>query len=77
MIHASLQKTTMPTTPNSQNPPLKVAIRHDLTIELHNDNFSISRKLTIDEALGLIGMLNYVVREHVSRSQSPSQGAKS
>lgn len=43
--------------------PVKVAVHHDLTIELHGANFSTSTKLTPDEALGLISMLAYVVRE--------------
>lgn len=75
MIHTSPRNTAMSNTPNSQNLPLKVAIRHDLAIELHNDNFSIVRKLTIDEALGLIGMLNYVTREHVHLNEQRAKMA--
>lgn len=59
------------------NPPLKISIRHDLSIELHNDNFSIVRKLTVDEALGLIGMLSYVIREQVYKVESPSKAVPS
>ena len=77
MIHTSPQTTTMLNTPNLQRSPLKVAIRHDLSIELHSDDFSIVRKLTIDEAMGLIGMLNYVTREHIYKSQALAQGVKS
>lgn len=43
--------------------PVKVAIHHDLSIELHGEQFSVKTKLTTDEALGLIGMLSYVLRE--------------
>lgn len=56
----------------SQKPPVKVAVHHDLSIELHGENFSVRRALTLDEALGLIGMLSYVLRERVYTS--PSEG---
>lgn len=77
MIHTSLQTIAMPNTSNPQNSPVQVAIRHNLSIELHGDNFSIVKKLTIDEALGLIGMLTYVTREHLYKSQTPAQAVKS
>ena len=63
--------------PPAQKSPVEIAIHHDLSIELHGDHFSVSRKLTIDEALGLIGMLSYVTREHVYKSQTPAQVVKS
>lgn len=43
--------------------PVNVSIHHDLTIEMHGDNFSVSAKLTPDEALGLITKLSYVLGE--------------
>jgi hypothetical protein len=51
--------------------PVKVSIHHDLSIELHGDNFSVKRVLSVDEALGLIGMLSYVVREQLYKQPSP------
>lgn len=43
--------------------PTKVAVHHDLTIELHGTDFSAHTRLSVGEALGLISMLTYVVRE--------------
>lgn len=55
--------------PQSTNAPTaKVAVHHDLSIELHGENFSLIRKLTIDEALGLIGLLSFVVREQAYKA---------
>lgn len=48
--------------------PVKVAIHRDLTLELHGANFTASTKLSVDDALGLVSMLAYVVREHTSRT---------
>ena len=66
----------MPNTSSPQNSPLQVAVRHDLSIELHNDHLSVSKKLTVDEALGLIGLLNYTVREHIYKVQLQPDGVK-
>lgn len=51
--------------------PVKTAIHHDLSIELHGEQFSVKTKLTADEALGLIGMLSYVLREHLYVAGAP------
>ena len=48
--------------------PVKVSLHHDLTLEIHGEHFTTSTKLTVDDALGLIGILSYVVREHTSRT---------
>lgn len=50
--------------------PVRVAIRHDLSIELHGEHFSVSTKLTAGEALGMISMLGYVVREHLAQPRT-------
>ena len=46
--------------------PVQVALRHDLTLELHGAKFSVGTKLSVDQALGLINLLAYVVREQVA-----------
>lgn len=46
--------------------PVAVAVHHDLTIEIHGKDFSTSTKLSPDDALGLITMLSYVVREQLA-----------
>lgn len=43
--------------------PQQIAVRHDLSIELHGKNFSVTKKLTTGEALGLISTLAYLLRE--------------
>jgi hypothetical protein len=48
--------------------PAKVAIHHDLTLEIHGEHFSTSTRLTVDDAMGLIMMLGYIVREHAART---------
>ena len=47
--------------------PVKVAIHHDLTLEIHGEHFTTSTRLTVDDAMGLIGMLSYAVREELAR----------
>lgn len=47
----------------SKRKHVNASIRHDLTIELYGDDFSVSKKLTPDEALGLIAKLSYVLGE--------------
>jgi hypothetical protein len=42
---------------------VQLAVRHDLSIELHGKNFSATKKLTTGEALGLISTLAYLLRE--------------
>jgi hypothetical protein len=46
--------------------PVRVAIQHDLSLELHGEHFSVKTKLTPEEALGLISMLGFFVRENLS-----------
>lgn len=48
--------------------PVKVAIHHDLRVEIHGNNFTTSTKLSVEDALGLIAMLGYLVREHTCRT---------
>ena len=48
--------------------PVKVALHHDLTLEIHGEHFTTSTKLTVDDAMGLIMMLGYIVREHAART---------
>jgi hypothetical protein len=50
---------------NYRDKPVKVAVHHDLTIELHGDHFSASTKLSPGDALGLITMLSYAMRDHL------------
>lgn len=45
--------------------PVKVAIHHDLTIELHGEHFTASYQLSPGEALALMSMLSYALREHL------------
>lgn len=47
--------------------PVNVALHHDLTLEIHGEHFSTSTKLSVDDAMGLISMLSYAVREHLVR----------
>jgi len=58
--------------------PVRVAVRHDLSLELHGEHFSVSAKLSADDALGIIGMLTYVLREQLasSRKLQPAEAAK-
>lgn len=53
--------------PTSQKPPkpVTVAVHHNLTLELHGEGFSTSTKLTPGEALGLISMLSYLLRDQL------------
>lgn len=56
-----------PTKHDYSRRPVKVALHHDLTLELHGEHFSASTQLTLDDALGMISMLGYVLREHQAR----------
>lgn len=47
--------------------PVNVALHHDLTLEIHGEHFSTSTKLSVDDAMGLISMLSYAVREHLAQ----------
>lgn len=47
--------------------PIDVGLHHDLTIELHGEDFSASTKLSVEDAMGLISMLSYAVREQLAR----------
>ena len=46
--------------------PVAVAVHHDLKLEIHGKDFTASTKLSVDDALGLITMLSYVVREQLA-----------
>lgn len=54
-----------------QKKPVRVEVNHDLSIELHGPAFSATTQLTVDEALGIIAMLNYVVREKLHNASRP------
>jgi hypothetical protein len=43
--------------------PVQVAVRQDLSIEIHGANFSATADLSPGDALGLISMLAYSLRE--------------
>jgi hypothetical protein len=45
--------------------PVQAAIRHDLTLELHGERFSARAKLTPGQALGLMSVLAYLLREEL------------
>ena len=45
--------------------PVRVAVHRDLSLELHGERFSVSTKLTADDALGIISVLTYVLREQL------------
>ncbi|MBA4256936.1 MAG: hypothetical protein C0445_13785 [Polaromonas sp.] len=45
--------------------PLRVAVYHDLTIELRGPNSVTKTQLTPDAVCGLIGLLNFVLRDHL------------
>lgn len=47
--------------------PVKVSLHHDLTLEIHGEHFTASTRLTVDDAMGLIGILSYAVREQLAR----------
>lgn len=58
--------------------PVRVAVHRDLSLELHGERFSVSAKLTADDALGIIAMLTYVLRERLasSHNRQPAEAAK-
>ncbi len=45
--------------------PVRIAVHHDLTVQLHGARFTAAAKLSPDEALGLIMLLSHAVREHL------------
>jgi hypothetical protein len=47
--------------PGDKSVNLKVC--RNLSIELHGEMFSVTKRLTVDEAFGVIAMLNYALRE--------------
>ena len=55
---------------NYEKKPVHFAIGPGLTIELHGEHFNISTKLTPDEALGLVMMLAYHLREQLPRERT-------
>lgn len=44
---------------------IKVSIHPDLTLELHGENFSIKRPLSVADALGCISLLGWQVQQNV------------
>lgn len=73
MICSSSERPLMTNHQHTSQKPVEVAVRHDLSIELYGDGFSVKRKLTIDEALGLMGLLSYVVREHAYKASKAAE----
>jgi hypothetical protein len=57
-----------------QHRPVQVALHRDLTLEVHGEDFSVSTKLSVDDALGLITILGYAVRERLF-THPPKGGA--
>lgn len=51
--------------------PVRVSVHRDLTLEVHGRNFSTSTNLSIDDALGIISLLTFVVSETL---QAQSRG---
>lgn len=49
--------------------PVQVAVRQDLSIEMHGAHFSATAALTPADALNLITMLAYSLRERGFRSE--------
>ena len=56
------------------NPP--ITFDRDLTLKLHIGDTVVSQKLTIDQALGVIGILNFLVRDLVHAQIKPDEGSK-
>lgn len=52
--------------PKYADKPVHIAVHHDLTLQLHGSHFNASVRLSADEALGLLNILAYVVREHLA-----------
>lgn len=77
MIRSLPKAIQMKTPIPAKKTTAKVSVHHDLSIELHGENFSIRRELTIDEALGLVGMLTYVIREQSYKCSAQFVGVAS
>ena len=43
--------------------PVQVKLHHDLTLEMHGEHFKAACALDVDDALALIGMLSYLLRD--------------
>lgn len=74
--------TTRPTAPDPgkhdyRRRPVKVALHHNLTLEIHGEHFTTSTKLSVDDAMGLISMLSYAVREHLVVQPASDHGSAS
>ena len=52
--------------------PVRVAIHRNMTLELHGEHFSVSTKLTADDALGIINMMAYVLKEKLHNDARPA-----
>lgn len=63
ILHQKPPGATPPVRPGG--PAVNVAVRHDLTLELYGDGFSVKTQLTPDAVCGLIGLLNFVLRDHL------------
>ncbi|MDI3511593.1 MAG: hypothetical protein PWQ61_2358 [Betaproteobacteria bacterium] len=69
--------TVLPFAPTTHVPPefksgeVRFAVHKDRTLEISGENFSASKQLSIDEAVGLAMLLLFVVREdtyYISRA---------
>ncbi|MBP7485665.1 MAG: hypothetical protein KA781_10195 [Aquabacterium sp.] len=58
----------MNTKPTQHHPQPAVTVSRDLVLKLQVGDTEVSRKLSVDEAMGLIGILNFVVRECVHQA---------
>ena len=43
--------------------PVQLKLHHDLTLEMHGEHFKTACALDADDALALIGMLSYLLRD--------------
>lgn len=67
VLHQSPPGTTP--LPPPGGPAVNIAVRHDLTLELYGHGFSVKTQLTPDAVCGLIGLLNFVLRDHLHAKQ--------
>lgn len=67
ILHQAPPGATPPVPPSGR--AVNVAVRHDLTLELYGHGFSVKTQLTPDAVCGLIGLLNFVLRDHLHDKQ--------
>lgn len=67
ILHQPPPRATTPIHPGG--PAVNVAVRHDLTLELYGENFSVKTQLTPDAVCGLIGLLNFALRDAIHVKQ--------